>query len=231
MKNSLTSKIIDCKEDKNDKMKSKRTIAIFAIVLIAFSMLLVNALSADASNSKASDKSSVLSDNILPIPQVETGNFIMWTSDGKNLIWGIYSLKLISSCGNNPYCPTDTNHYYSGTFEGRDNIGNKLRGSFVKNTFSGYYVSNSKGSLVKSFSGSYENGTWKAAGLFGQKESEGEYKFFPMPIVIQDQNNVRRYISEIGTSNLKNKIRFEEFLKNGIIPSKSELNKIMIMRQ
>lgn len=166
-------------------MKSTKTIAVFAMVLVALSILIVSALGVGTSNNRASDKSSILSKNILPMPQIKTGNFIMWTSDGKNLIWGTYSLRIINPCNNSNYCPTNSEPYYSGTFKGKDNIGNKLKGSFLRNTFSGYFIDNSGDYVGKTFFGSYENGRWKAQGLFGQKESAGEYKFFPMNIIIQ----------------------------------------------
>lgn len=174
-------------------MKSTKTIAVFAIVLVTLSLLLVSALRTETKNSQESEKAVVLTNATSLLPTIRTGNFIMWTNDGKNLIWGTYTSNLIPPCKDKESnrCPKYPENYFSGTFEGRDNNGNYLKGSYLKDSFSGYYLAytiNSNISSRKSFSGKYQDGKWKAKGLFGQKESFGEYKFFPFPIVIQSNN-------------------------------------------
>jgi hypothetical protein len=180
-------------------MKSKKLVTTFAITFIALSIFLVAAASSGyygQNDSNHTDQNQTVPTPYpipVPYPIKITGNFIMWSNDGKNLMWGTYSVKLIYPCICKPCdiinyicypcdCSIDSKPYYNGTFEGKDNQGNTLKGNFLRNTFSGYYTNNNGDYMKRIFSGKFDNGYWKAIGLFGQKESSGEYKFFPNQI-------------------------------------------------
>ncbi len=77
--------------------------------------------------------------------------FLLYTSDGKHVMWGIFG---------------------RGYFYGKDNNGNYSWGIYTKSIFTGFY----NGTL---FWGRYRNGRWKSSGLFGLKRAYGKYIVFP----------------------------------------------------
>jgi len=44
---------------------------------------------------------------------------------------------------------------------------------------------------------------------------------------VQTQEEIKKYIALVGSSNQKNIIRFEAYIKRGVVPSKNELRKMM----
>lgn len=81
--------------------------------------------------------------------------FILWTHDGKNVMWGKY--------GDN-------------YFAGEDNNGKKAWGIYYKGSFAGFYDDHF-------FYGKYRGHRWKARGLFGMRSCHGEFRTFPYPIL------------------------------------------------
>ena len=79
--------------------------------------------------------------------------FILWTNDGKNVMWGKYG-----------------NHH----FYGEDNNGKKTWGIYYRGSFAGFYDG-------EFFYGRYSRDKWKARGLFGLNYSNGGFKTFPLP--------------------------------------------------
>ncbi len=151
-------------------MKSKNIIAVFSVAILVLSILIVNAAKLD---------------RILPIPQKDTGKFIMWTDDGENIMWGTYRLNSVKQC-NDDSTGCVISNYATGTFKAIDNSGRRSTGTFTKDSFKGYYIGKNKEYSVP-FSGTFDQeGNWKARGLFGKQETSGQYKFFKMPIVIQN---------------------------------------------
>jgi len=84
--------------------------------------------------------------------------FIMWTSDGAHVMWGIYG---------------------NGRFAGTDNLGKHCWGIYGKGIFAGFYNG-------EFFIGRYYDGLWKAKYLFGLDQSRGEYVLFPAPELTAD---------------------------------------------
>ncbi len=83
----------------------------------------------------------------------DTGdNFILWTNDGKNVLWG---------------------KYRNNKFVGLDSNGMKAWGIYYKGFFAGFYGE-------KFFHGRYRGHNWAAFGLFGQERNFGKYVTFPM---------------------------------------------------
>ena len=82
----------------------------------------------------------------VPIPR----RFILWTYDGKHVMWGKYG---------------------NGYFTGKDNSGKYTWGIYGKHVFAGFYDG-------EFFWGRYRRGFWKAEGLFGLK-THGRYVTFP----------------------------------------------------
>lgn len=77
--------------------------------------------------------------------------FLMWTSEGEHVMWGIYG---------------------NGRFTGTDNMGKRCWGIYGKGVFAGFYDG-------EFFWGKYDNGKWKAQYLFGLETSCGSYVLFP----------------------------------------------------
>jgi hypothetical protein len=84
--------------------------------------------------------------------------FLMWTSDGVHVMWGIYG---------------------NGRFVGTDNLGKRCWGIYGKGVFAGFYDG-------EFFWGKYSNGAWKAEYLFGLDSSRGSYVLFPSPATTSD---------------------------------------------
>jgi hypothetical protein len=87
--------------------------------------------------------------------------FLMWTSDGVHVMWGIYG---------------------NGRFVGTDNLGKRCWGIYGKGVFAGFYNG-------EFFWGKYSNGSWKAESLFGLDNSRGSYVLFPS-LAITSENAV-----------------------------------------
>jgi len=87
--------------------------------------------------------------------------FIMWTYDGKHVLWGTYEVGL----------------YGNGYFAGEDNEGMKVWGIFDKNKFAGFYGENYAENVF--YGRYYSNGQWKATGLFDKEYAWGNYVLFP----------------------------------------------------
>jgi hypothetical protein len=81
--------------------------------------------------------------------------FLMWTSDGVHIMWGVYG---------------------NGRFVGTDNLGKRCWGIYGRGVFAGFYDG-------EFFWGKYENGAWKAEYLFGLANSYGKYVTFPTPVI------------------------------------------------
>ncbi len=84
--------------------------------------------------------------------------FLMWTSDGVHIMWGVYG---------------------NGRFVGTDNLGKRCWGIYGKGVFAGFYDGNF-------FWGRYRNGSWKAEYLFGLENSRGSYVLFPSPAITSE---------------------------------------------
>jgi len=84
------------------------------------------------------------------------GRYLMWTHDGRHIMWGIYG-----------------NGYFTGT----DNLGKRAWGIYGKGIFAGFYNGNF-------FWGKYRNGFWKAEYLFGEERSHGRYVLFPTVVPV-----------------------------------------------
>jgi hypothetical protein len=84
--------------------------------------------------------------------------FLMWTSDGVHIMWGIYG---------------------NGRFVGTDNLGKRCWGIYGKGVFAGFYDG-------EFFWGKYSNGYWKAEYLFGLENSRGSYVLFPSPAITSE---------------------------------------------
>lgn len=84
--------------------------------------------------------------------------FIMWTSDGAHVMWGVYG---------------------NGRFAGTDNLGKRCWGIYGRGIFAGFYDG-------EFFIGRYYDGLWKAKYLFGIDQSRGEYVLFPAPELTAD---------------------------------------------
>lgn len=80
------------------------------------------------------------------------GRFILYTHDGKNVMWGFFG-----------------NHY----FYGEDNNGKVAYGIYGNHIFAGFYDG-------EFFWGKYRRGHFKAEGLFGEDYSRGRYVTFPI---------------------------------------------------
>jgi hypothetical protein len=92
--------------------------------------------------------------NIYPV----RSRFLMWTSDGVHVMWGVYG---------------------NGRFVGTDNLGKRCWGIYGKGVFAGFYDGDF-------FWGKYGNGAWKAEYLFGLDSSRGSYVLFPTPAITSD---------------------------------------------
>jgi hypothetical protein len=92
--------------------------------------------------------------NIYPV----RNRFLMWTSDGVHVMWGVYG---------------------NGRFVGTDNLGKRCWGIYGKGVFAGFYDGDF-------FWGKYGNGVWKAEYLFGLDSSRGSYVLFPTPAITND---------------------------------------------
>jgi hypothetical protein len=77
--------------------------------------------------------------------------FLLYTHDGKNIMWGFVG---------------------KGYFIGNDNNGKRCWGIYGNNVFAGFYDG-------KFFWGRYRSGNWKAEGLFELDYSSGKYILFP----------------------------------------------------
>ena len=84
--------------------------------------------------------------------------FLMWTSDGVHVMWGVYG---------------------NGRFVGTDNLGKRCWGIYGKGVFAGFYDG-------EFFWGKYSNGSWKAEYLFGLESSRGSYVLFPSPAITRE---------------------------------------------
>jgi len=84
--------------------------------------------------------------------------FLMWTSDGMHIMWGIIG---------------------NGRFVGTDNLGKRCWGIYGKGVFAGFYDG-------EFFWGKYSNGLWKAEYLFGLDNSRGSYELFPSPTITSE---------------------------------------------
>jgi hypothetical protein len=84
--------------------------------------------------------------------------FLMWTSDGVHILWGVYG---------------------NGRFIGTDNLGKRCWGIYGKGVFAGFYYGDF-------FWGKYNNGYWKAEYLFGLENSRGSYVLFPSPAITNE---------------------------------------------
>ncbi len=87
------------------------------------------------------------------------GRFILWTHDGKHVMWGNYG-----------------NRHFTGT----DNFGKRAWGIFGKHFFAGFYDG-------EFFYGRYWRGRWRARSLFGLEKAHGRYVVFPriIPIAVE----------------------------------------------
>jgi len=87
--------------------------------------------------------------------------FILWTHDGKSVMWGTYG---------------------NGYFRGKDNHGKYTWGIYGRSVFAGFYNG-------KFFWGHYRRGFWKAEGLFGLNAAHGRYVTFPsvypIPVTVE----------------------------------------------
>lgn len=84
--------------------------------------------------------------------------FLMWTSDGMHIMWGILG---------------------NGRFVGTDNLGKRCWGIYGKGVFAGFYDG-------EFFWGKYSNGLWKAEYLFSLDNSRGSYELFPLPTLTSE---------------------------------------------
>jgi len=82
--------------------------------------------------------------------------FLMWTHDGRHIMWGFYG-----------------NGYFSGT----DNLGKRAWGIYGRGIFAGFYDG-------EFFYGTYRNGNWKAMYLFNEKMTFGRYITFPAVVPV-----------------------------------------------
>jgi hypothetical protein len=80
-----------------------------------------------------------------------TRRFILWTSDGVNVMWGEYG---------------------NGFFVGNDNNGEQAWGIYHKGLFMGFYGD-------EKFVGRYRGFRWEAEGLFGLEDGQGGLIVFP----------------------------------------------------
>ena len=158
------------------KMKIKQLMPLLLIMTLVFGTVTVTALDSKAmtSNNKlrtfANRKMLSVNDKIQPvdteelkekIPEKEVveaeleaisipRRFILWTYDGKSVMWGTYG---------------------NGYFRSEDNHGKYTWGIYGKGVIAGFYDG-------EFFWGRYRRGFWKADGLFGIK-SRGRYVTFP----------------------------------------------------
>ena len=159
-----------------------------AVAVLMLSILMINFVMASIStaNTPISDANSMetaIQDNNIVISQEQAENaeqlkeltpatseeaersiypvryrFLMWTSDGMHIMWGIY--------GNN-------------RFVGTDNLGKRCWGIYGKGVFAGFYDG-------EFFWGKYSSGIWKAEYLFGLENSRGSYVLFPQPVITNE---------------------------------------------
>lgn len=160
--------------------------AAFAVLMLSILMINFVMASISAANTSISDANSMetaIQDNNIVISQEQAENaeqlkeltpatseeaersiypvryrFLMWTSDGMHIMWGIY--------GNN-------------RFVGTDNLGKRCWGIYGKGVFAGFYDG-------EFFWGKYSNGFWKAEYLFGLENSRGSYALFPPPVITNE---------------------------------------------
>jgi hypothetical protein len=151
---------------------NKKKISAAAIAVLLLGLLVVNLAMAAVPTANATAKNNAVSassaqppeeiENLKPtIPKTpedaETAiapsrnRFIMWTSDGAHVMWGIYG---------------------NGRFAGIDNLGKRCWGIYGNGIFAGFYDG-------EFFWGKYHAGTWKAQYLFGLRYSYGKYVLFP----------------------------------------------------
>jgi hypothetical protein len=91
---------------------------------------------------------------ILPL----RNRFLMWTHDGKHIMWG---------------------YYRNGFFIGTDNLSKRAWGIYGNGIFAGFYDGDF-------FWGKYSRCHWKAIGLFNLDESHGKYVLFPETKIISE---------------------------------------------
>ncbi len=154
-------------------MKNTKSIAVITLCFVVLSVFAgVASVSAQA--------------KIFPSPGA-TGKFVLWTNDGKHKLEGTYKQLPVICNSKSNY----SNTCVLGTFEGKDEKGQSVKGIFTKNIFKGAYENG------KAFSGTYTrnsisgingaSGKWTARGLFGLKQSSGKYQLFPQaPITIMN---------------------------------------------
>jgi len=82
---------------------------------------------------------------------VSRHRFLMYTYNGKNILWG---------------------HYGNGHLVGQDNHGKRMWGIYGNRVFAGFYDG-------EFFWGKYGMGRWRAFDLFGLNRSAGRYILFP----------------------------------------------------
>lgn len=82
---------------------------------------------------------------------VQPNRFLLYTNDGKNVMWGLVA---------------------NGYFRGKDNHNKYTWGIYGQNVFAGFYDG-------EFFWGKYRNGRWIAHGLFGLKNARGKFVVFP----------------------------------------------------
>jgi hypothetical protein len=101
---------------------------------------------------------SLIDEELKKLPR--PGRFILWTRDGRNVMWGTYG---------------------RGYFRGEDNNQKHAWGIYKAGIFAGFHDN-------EFFWGKYRKGFWKAEGLFGT-ENHGQYVTFPLvhPMPISEE--------------------------------------------
>lgn len=89
-------------------------------------------------------------------PQLIYTRFLMWTDDGRHIMWGTRA---------------------NGYFVGHDNLGKTAWGIYNTKIFAGFYDG-------EFFYGRYSRGRWVAYGLFGLEKSGGIFVLFPQRSIL-----------------------------------------------
>ena len=117
----------------------------------------------------------------------KVNRFILWTSDGENVMWGTY--------GNN-------------YFTGEDNNGKETWGIYQKGFFAGFYDG-------EFFYGRYNGFKWKTHGLF-EEEAQGGLAVFPRPF-IRPNNIDRPDINSIDKTALKDRLGTKNLQRQNLL--------------
>lgn len=143
-------------------MKKQPLISAVLVVTLILGIMAVKAFDDTAKVNKLTLKDADKLKEIIPKTFEETDSlivpvrnrFLMWTYDGRHIMWGFYG-----------------NNYFSGT----DNLGKKAWGIYGRGIFAGFYGG-------EFFYGTYRSGNWKATYLFNEKITSGRYITFPIVV-------------------------------------------------